>query len=76
MTSTASTTSGFNDIYSLISSKNLYFKVKTYIYDGLLLLIAKSHFEPNYFALLVWFTYYPVEGAQHQKNKNWQIRHK
>jgi hypothetical protein len=22
----------------------------------------KSHFEPIYFALLVWFTYHPVEG--------------
>jgi hypothetical protein len=22
----------------------------------------KSHFEPFYFALLVWFTYHPVEG--------------
>ena len=31
----------------------------------------KSHFEPIYFALLVWFTYHPVEAEQHQKNKNW-----
>jgi hypothetical protein len=30
----------------------------------------KSHFEPIYFALLVFFTYHPVEGAQHQKNEN------
>ena len=30
----------------------------------------KSHFEPIYFALLVWFTYHPVEAAQHKKNKN------
>ena len=36
----------------------------------------KSHFEPIYFALSVWFTYHPVEGAQHQKNKNWWIKHK
>ena len=36
----------------------------------------KSHFEPIYFVLLVLFTYHPVEGAQHQKNKNWSIRHK
>ena len=36
----------------------------------------KSHFEPIYFALLVWFTYHPVEGAQHQKDRNWWIRHK
>ena len=28
---------------------------------------TKSHFEPIYFALLVWFTYHPVESAQHQK---------
>ena len=58
---------GLNDLYSLISSKNLYFKVKK---------APKSHFEPIYFALLVWFTYHPVEAAQHQKNKNWWIRHK
>ena len=30
----------------------------------------KSNFEPIYFALLVFFTYHPVEGAQHQKNEN------
>jgi hypothetical protein len=30
---------------------------------------SKSHFDPIYFALLVWFTYHPVEGVQHQKNK-------
>jgi hypothetical protein len=30
----------------------------------------KSHFELIYFALSVLFTYHPVEGAQHQKNKN------
>jgi hypothetical protein len=29
--------SGFNDLYSPISSKNLYFKVVMYIFDGLLL---------------------------------------
>ena len=29
----------FNDLYSLIWSKNLYFKVKMYIFDGLLLFI-------------------------------------
>ena len=36
----------------------------------------KSHFEPIYFVLLVWFTYHPVGGAQHQKNKKMWIRHK
>ena len=29
----------------------------------------KSHFEPIYFALLVFFTYHPVEGVQHPKMK-------
>ena len=32
--------SGLNDLYSLISSENLYFKVKMYIFDGLLLFIT------------------------------------
>ena len=27
----------------------------------------KSHIEPIYFALLVWFTYHPVEGAKHKE---------
>ena len=42
-----------------------------YIYDGLVLEKGpKSHFEPIYFALLVFFTYYPVEGPQHKNNEN------
>jgi hypothetical protein len=32
--------SGLNDLYSLILSKNLYSKVKMYIFDGLLLFIT------------------------------------
>ena len=32
--------SGFNDLHSLISSKKLYFKVKMYIFDGLILFIT------------------------------------
>ena len=32
--------------------------------------VPKSYFEPIYFALLVLFTYHPVGGAKHQKNKN------
>ena len=51
-----------------------------YILGCLLLLLLekapKSHFEPIYFALLVWITYDPVEATQHQKDKNWWIRHK
>ena len=69
-----------NDLNSLISSKNLYFKVKMYIlvvyYFLLLEKAPKSHFEPIYFTLLVWFTYHPVEAAKHQKNKNRWFRHK
>ena len=34
--------SGFNDLYSLISLKNLYFKAKIYVYDGLLLFGLKK----------------------------------
>ncbi len=33
----------------------------------------KSHFEPIYFALLVIFTYHPVEGTQHEKNKKYEL---
>ena len=29
----------------------------------------KIHFEPIYIELLAWFTYHPVEAAQHQKIK-------
>jgi hypothetical protein len=54
--------SGLNDLYSLISSKHLYSKVKSY--------------WTIYCALLVWFTYHHVKGAQHKKNKNWWISHK
>ena len=36
----------------------------------------KSHFEPIYLVILVWFTYHLVGGAQHQKNKKLWIRHK
>jgi hypothetical protein len=32
--------SSFNDLHSLISSKKLYFKVKMYIFDGLILFIT------------------------------------
>ena len=57
--------SGLNDLYSLISSKKLNFKcifwwVVTFYY---LTKAPKSHFEPTYFVLLVWFTYHPVGGA-------------
>ena len=59
---------GLNDLYSLISSKNLYFKVKMHTlmvcYFLLLEKAPKSHFEPIYFALLVWLTYHPVEASK------------
>jgi hypothetical protein len=49
--------SGLNDLHTLISSKKLYFKIKMYIFDGLILFLLekapKSHFESIYFALLV-----------------------
>ena len=32
--------SGLNDLHSLISSKKLYFRVKMYIFDGLILSIT------------------------------------
>jgi hypothetical protein len=32
--------SGLNDLHSLISSKKLYFKLKMYIFDGLILFIT------------------------------------
>jgi hypothetical protein len=58
--------SGLNDLYSLISSKNLYICCLLHFitWERPLKVIL------NQFTLLVWFTY------QHQKNKNWWIRHK
>ena len=46
-----------------------------YIFGGLLLFITqkrapKRYFEPIKFALLILFTYPPVEAAQHQKSEN------
>jgi hypothetical protein len=72
MTSIASTTS----VASMTSTAS--FHLKTFIlylkfiflvvcYFLLLEKAPNCHFEPIYFALLVWFTYHPVEAKQYQK---------
>jgi hypothetical protein len=67
-----------DQIFNQKVSKNLYFQVKMYIWWFVtfyyLKKAPKSHFEPIYFAILVWVTYHPVEGAQHKKKL--KIRHK
>ena len=45
--------SGLNDLNSLISSKNLYFKVKMYIFDGLLLFITWKRLKKSFWTNLL-----------------------
>ena len=72
--------SDFNDLNSLISSKTLYFKVKMYIFDGLLNFITWK--RPLKVKILrktmnLWcFPNWSIDGAQHWLNKNWLGRQK
>jgi hypothetical protein len=69
-----------NDLNSLISSKNLYFKVKMYMFDGLLNFMTWK--RPLKVKILrkkmnLWFfPNWTIDGAQHWFNKNYLGRQK
>ena len=72
--------SDLNDLNSLISSKNLYLKVKMYIFDGLLNFITWK--RPLKVKILrekknLWFfPNWTIDGAQHWLKKKWLGRQK
>ena len=72
--------SDLNDLNSLISSKNLYFKVKKYFFNGLLNCITWKRFlkvkilrkRKNLWCFPNW----TIDGTQDWFNKNWLDRQK